>query len=62
MRGSANVAPLPLIDPANAGVTDTKSAEVAIATIASLLREFIYSSIYKKSLRSTCEEKLLIHT
>ena len=45
MRGSANVAPLPLIDPANAGVVDSKSAEVAIAAIASLLREFIYSSI-----------------
>jgi hypothetical protein len=47
MRGSANVAPLPLIDPANAGVTDTKSAEVAIAMTASLLREFIYSSMFK---------------
>jgi len=57
MRGSANVAPLPLIDPANAGVTDTKSAEVAIAMTASLLRASI-----PPCLRTTCEEKLLIHT
>jgi hypothetical protein len=62
MRRTAKVAPLPLIDPANAGVADTKSAEAAIAMIASLLREFIYSSIYKNCVITTCEEKLLIHT
>jgi hypothetical protein len=42
INGRAKVAPLPLIDSANAGVVVTKRAEVAIATIASLLREFIF--------------------
>ena len=43
INGAAKVAPLPLsVVPANAGVVDIKRAEVAIATIASLLREFIF--------------------
>jgi hypothetical protein len=42
INGRANVAPLPLSDwLANAGVVENSSAEVAIAAIASLLREFI---------------------
>jgi hypothetical protein len=48
MSGSANVAPLPLrVVPAKAGVVDINREEAAIATIASFLREIIYSSMCK---------------
>jgi hypothetical protein len=44
ISGAANVAPLPLIAPANAGEAPTSKNEVTIAPMAIDLRDFIYFS------------------
>ena len=44
ISGAANVAPLPLIAPANAGEAPTSKNEVTIAAMAIDLRDFIYFS------------------